>query len=99
MTTFPEAGNGTSPGVHGRSDARRCFGPGGHEPPDRRRAVVYAITRSHERRLGAPNTLTKLRRLKVRYDPDNIFNQNFPIPPATRGEPVEATRSANEPAA
>lgn len=24
-----------------------------------------------------------LRQLKARYDPDNVFNQNFPIPPAT----------------
>jgi len=28
-------------------------------------------------------TLVRLRRLKTRYDPDNIFNQNFSIPPAT----------------
>ena len=27
-------------------------------------------------------TLTRLRRLKRRHDPDNIFNRNFPIPPA-----------------
>jgi Berberine and berberine like len=24
-----------------------------------------------------------LRQLKARYDPDNVFNQNFAIPPAT----------------
>jgi alkanesulfonate monooxygenase SsuD/methylene tetrahydromethanopterin reductase-like flavin-dependent oxidoreductase (luciferase family)/FAD/FMN-containing dehydrogenase len=28
-------------------------------------------------------TLVRLRRLKGRYDPDNVFNQNFPIPPLT----------------
>jgi FAD/FMN-containing dehydrogenase len=25
--------------------------------------------------------LTRLRELKGRYDPDNVFNRNFPIPP------------------
>jgi FAD/FMN-containing dehydrogenase len=27
-------------------------------------------------------TLTRLRELKARYDPDGVFNQNFPITPA-----------------
>jgi hypothetical protein len=31
-------------------------------------------------------TLARLRQLKSKYDPDNIFNQNFPIPPAASGE-------------
>ena len=33
-------------------------------------------------------TLTRLRRLKALYDPDNVFNQNFAIPPAHRESAV-----------
>lgn len=32
-------------------------------------------------------TLPRLRRLKARYDPDGVFNQNFSIPPAVQDEP------------
>jgi hypothetical protein len=36
-------------------------------------------------------TLERLRELKARYDPDDVFNQNFPIPPAERsGETAAA---------
>ena len=35
-------------------------------------------------------TLTRLRQLKASYDPDNVFDQNFPIPPAI----LEDVRSA-----
>ena len=31
-----------------------------------------------------PATLARLRELKARYDPDSVFDQNFPIPPAAR---------------
>lgn len=37
-------------------------------------------------------TLTRLRELKARYDPDNVFNQNFPILPI----PHEAAPSAGQ---
>jgi alkanesulfonate monooxygenase SsuD/methylene tetrahydromethanopterin reductase-like flavin-dependent oxidoreductase (luciferase family) len=39
-------------------------------------------------------TLTKLRRLKAQVDPDNVFDQNFPIPPAAQDEPVALERTA-----
>jgi hypothetical protein len=32
------------------------------------------------------DTLTRLRLLKARYDPDNVFDPNFPIPPARQEE-------------
>jgi hypothetical protein len=35
-------------------------------------------------------TLTRLRALKATYDPDNVFNQNFPIAPAVRDEVAAA---------
>jgi hypothetical protein len=45
------------------------------------------------------DTLAKLRQLKARYDSDNVFNRNFPIPP-THAAPREAVLSAaDEPAA
>jgi hypothetical protein len=31
-------------------------------------------------------TLVRLRRLKALYDPDDVFNQNFPIPPSTEAD-------------
>jgi hypothetical protein len=35
-------------------------------------------------------TVTRLRALKATYDPDNVFNQNFPIAPAVRDEVAAA---------
>ncbi|MGN9810014.1 LLM class flavin-dependent oxidoreductase [Micromonospora sp. BQ11] len=32
-------------------------------------------------------TLSRLRAVKATYDPDNVFNRNFPVPPAEPGEP------------
>jgi Berberine and berberine like len=43
------------------------------------------------------DTLAKLRQLKARYDPDNVFNRNFPIPHAPRNEPHEVVLSADRP--
>jgi alkanesulfonate monooxygenase SsuD/methylene tetrahydromethanopterin reductase-like flavin-dependent oxidoreductase (luciferase family) len=43
------------------------------------------------------DTLTKLRQLKARYDPDNVFNRNFPIPPTPQGELYAAVLSADRP--
>jgi alkanesulfonate monooxygenase SsuD/methylene tetrahydromethanopterin reductase-like flavin-dependent oxidoreductase (luciferase family) len=40
-------------------------------------------------------TLERLRALKAVYDPENVFNQNFPIPPAPR--PELAAPAAREP--
>ena len=42
------------------------------------------------------DTLTRHRQLKARYDPDNVFNQNFPIHPAPHDEPHEAAPSAGQ---
>jgi alkanesulfonate monooxygenase SsuD/methylene tetrahydromethanopterin reductase-like flavin-dependent oxidoreductase (luciferase family) len=35
-------------------------------------------------------TLTRLRRLKARYDPEGVFDQNFPVAPAPDGAPAPA---------
>jgi alkanesulfonate monooxygenase SsuD/methylene tetrahydromethanopterin reductase-like flavin-dependent oxidoreductase (luciferase family)/FAD/FMN-containing dehydrogenase len=47
--------------------------------------------RLHDAFPGA--TLSRLRRLKARYDPEGAFNQNFPIPPAEDDELDEAEPS------
>ncbi|WBB68459.1 LLM class flavin-dependent oxidoreductase [Micromonospora sp. WMMD812] len=39
-------------------------------------------------------TLRRLRAIKATYDPDNIFNRNFPIPPAPAQESIEETDDA-----
>ena len=41
------------------------------------------------------DTLAELRQLKARYDPDNVFNRNFPIPPTPRNEPHDVVLSAD----
>ncbi len=41
-----------------------------------------------------PQTLERLRRLKRRYDPDQVFNQNFPIPPAPSARGAQQTELA-----
>jgi len=38
-------------------------------------------------------TLARLRSLKARWDPANVFRSNFPIPPATEPEPVDASEA------
>jgi hypothetical protein len=40
-------------------------------------------------------TLTRLQLLKARYNPDNIFNQNFAIPPATDVSRPEAATAGS----
>lgn len=45
--------------------------------------------RLHDAFPGA--TLARLRRLKARYDPGNVFDQNFAIPP---GDPAESAEAA-----
>jgi hypothetical protein len=42
------------------------------------------------------DTLTKLRELKARYDPDTVFNQNFAIPPAGSDHRREALASMSQ---
>ncbi len=46
--------------------------------------ISFEGDRRPERLLDAfpEPTLTRLRELKRRYDPDNVFDRNFPIPPA-----------------
>ena len=39
------------------------------------------LDRSDLERAFPPKTLAKLQRLKAEYDPDGLFNANFPIPP------------------
>jgi hypothetical protein len=44
-----------------------------------------------------PLGLAELRQFKARYDRDNVFNRNFPIPPTPRNEPHEVVLSADRP--
>jgi hypothetical protein len=53
--------------------------------------LSFDTDRRPERLLDAfpEKTLDRVRALKAQYDPDNVFNQNFAIPPV--GVPSKAT--------